>query len=981
MVGQVEANANNALGALLRGMLPRSVVRAEHAGLLSGSSGRPDLLITDPGGAPVVIEAEYEPARTVEKEARARLDLRVAGEMRPVESAIAVRYPAALKDEYELEAPLRESRLTFAVFHAAGTRFPETGWLEGSVEELSDLVRVASVPRRAFDRAAELMEQGIEQSSWAFKEVPGVVPGIARLLGMPDVEQTRRMACAILANAVVFHHRLAGITEEITAPRLVCGDAMNLQRPIREEWTRILELNYWSIFAIARDILNHIPAGAARWMLERLFEMTDEMETLGVTSAHDLTGRIFQRLIADRKYLATFYTLPASASLLARLAISLLDEVDWSDAGRISRLRVGDFACGTGALLSAAYEEIAARHERAGGDASKLHRPLMEEVLYGCDVMPSAVHITGSTLSGLAPAQGFRLSRLYTLPYGRQKDGEVQLGSLELLRASEVQTLFNTSDPALRTGSVGEETSAAVTTEVRDGDFDLVIMNPPFTRAGSDWEGSGRKEDSIKQFRGLSTSLETQKDMAARVRKFARDSCYHGYAGIASAFVALADRKVKPGGVVALVLPLSVAAGASWKGVRRLFDTEYTDLRIVSLAATGAGMSFSADTGMAECLVVARKRAEDTTGESCHRAFVSLRRRPHGFAAAATVSRKIADLRGVRALEDGPYGGTPVQIGDDSIGEIVNAAAGSGAAWNAVRMRDFSVAQTADALSRSNLWLPGITNPTPLATTALTGLGRRGWHDMNITGRVGPYERRRPSPTATYPSLWNHRARAEVRLVVSPDSSLQVRKQQEIKAADAWSTASRTHLNRDFTFGSQALAVAFTEQKSIGGRVWPSVLLDDPRFDFVFSLWGNCSLGLVGHWWHANRQQSSKAAITVTGMDALPVLDFRALDERQLERARLIFDEFRDLDLQPAYLADTDPNRALLDRRVVCDLLGFDESIFRGVRRLAAKWCAEPSVHGGKKRPAAKRSFTYRFEQAEEYALVAEPVFEGFRKK
>ena len=225
----------------------------------------------------------------------------------------------------------------------------------------------------------------------------------------------------------------------------------------------------------------------------------------------------------------------------------------------------------------------------------------------------------------------------------------MQLGSLELLRASEVQTLFNTSDPALRTGSVGEETSAAVTTEVRDGGFDLVIMNPPFTRAGSDWEGSGRKEDSIKQFRGLSTSLETQKDMAARVTGFARGSCYHGYAGIASAFVALADRKVKPGGVVALVLPLSVAAGASWKGVRRLFDAGYEDLKIVSLAATGAEMSFSADTGMAECLVVARKRSGDTSGESRGRAFVSLAGRPRGFAAAATISRKIAGLRDARA--------------------------------------------------------------------------------------------------------------------------------------------------------------------------------------------------------------------------------------------------------------------------------------------------------------------------------------------
>ena len=41
----------------------------------------------------------------------------------------------------------------------------------------------------------------------------------------------------------------------------------------------------------------------------------------------------------------------------------------------------------------------------------------------------------------------------------------------------------------------------------------------------------------------------------------------------------------------------------------------------------------------------------------------------------------------------------------------------------------------------------------------------------------------------------------------------------------------------------------------------------------------------------------------------------------------------------------------LLDRRVVCDLPGFDESIYQDVRLLAAKWCAEPSVHGGKARP------------------------------
>ena len=91
--------------------------------------------------------------------------------------------------------------------------------------------------------------------------------------------------------------------------------------------------------------------------------------------------------------------------------------------------------------------------------------------------------------------------------------------------------------------------------------------------------------------------------------------------------------------------------------------------------------------------------------------------------------------------------------------------------------------------------------------------------------------------------------------------------------------------------------------------------------------------------------------MTIRTVDSLPVLDFRTLSDDQIATTKAIFDEFRALDLKPACLADADPNRALLDRRVVCDLLGFGEDIYQAVRLLAAKWCAEPSVHGGKKRP------------------------------
>ena len=189
-----------------------------------------------------------------------------------------------------------------------------------------------------------------------------------------------------------------------------------------------------------------MPAAQAARMLRNLRETVEEVDAAGADQAQNIIGRIFQRLIVERKFLATFYTLPTSASLLALLAVARL-KPNWSDAAAVSALRIGDFACGTGALLASVYERVAVLHERAGGDPAKLHSAMMEDVLYGCDVMPSAIHITSATLSGAQPSIGFDKSRLYNLAYGRQEDGDVRIGSLELLQSSAAMTLFNTSDP------------------------------------------------------------------------------------------------------------------------------------------------------------------------------------------------------------------------------------------------------------------------------------------------------------------------------------------------------------------------------------------------------------------------------------------------------------------------------------------------------------------------------------------------------
>ena len=959
MPRQTEPNANNAMGSLLQAMLPRSQVRSEHTRAIYGHAGlQPDILITAPGRSPVVIEAEYMPAANVEAEAANRLGLESEADGRVIEAAIALRYPDEISEAHDLPAALSMARLSYCVFTGNGdaSRFPDSGWLDGSVEDLADMIRLVSVPQHAVDRSTNTLQEGIDGAAKILDELnvtrPGIISEIAALLGMANVPQTRRMACAIIANALVFHDQIAGMHARIKSLALACGDGVdNPQGEVLAAWTVILSINYWSIFAIAKDILEHLDSADAARILRRLRNTAQAVTATGVENAHDLTGRIFQQLIADRKYLATFYTLPASAALLARLAVAKLDGVDWSSAEAIGRLRIGDFACGTGALLSAVYEQIAARHERAGGDGNRLHKVMMEEVLYGCDVMPSAIHITGSTLSGVEPAVGFAKSRLYTMPYGRQQDGDVMIGSLELLQSSNVMTLINTSDPAMRTGSAGEETAAQIRTEIPDIGYDLVIMNPPFTRA-TNHEGA-HADITNPAFAAFDATRVDQRAMGARANKLAKNTCYHGNAGIASAFAALAHKKLKPGGVLALVLPLSVASGSAWEGLRKMLARSYTDMTVLSIAANGRDMSFSSDTGMAECLVVARRRNVDEPPDDDVR-FISLSRRPQGFAHASSLAQNALANDQLRRIQDGPYGGTPLMIGEHLAGKMITAPRmQEGANWGAVRLSDYSVAQTAFALSQSRLWLPGMASSLELEVVLLANLGKLGFVHRDITGPAprGPFDKIAPSPTATYPALWNHNAKNETRMVCVPDVQLQVRPGMESKAAVVWATASRAHLNNEYTFGSQALAVAFTERESIGGTVWPNVIFSDTRFDYAFAVWGNSTLGLLSYWWHSGRQQSSKARMTIRSAESLPVLELRCLTDEQLLMAETVFEEFRDKDLMPAYLADADPNRALLDRRVICDLLGFGEDIYKAVRLLSAKWCAEPSVHGGKKRP------------------------------
>ena len=240
MPRHTEPSANNALGGLLQPMLGRASVRSENTRAIAGHPGlRPDILITAPGRSPVVVESEYEPALTAESEARSRLGLEVTEGGRTIEAAIALRIPDDVGDAEDLQGAVAAAAMSYCVFTVekyspppgpqiqSVARFPESGWLEGSVSDLADLIRLVSVPQLAIDTAATALQEGISDTANILDELdqtrPGITREIAGLLGMENVPQTRRMACAIIANAMIFHERIAGMHDGIGSLRSVCG--------------------------------------------------------------------------------------------------------------------------------------------------------------------------------------------------------------------------------------------------------------------------------------------------------------------------------------------------------------------------------------------------------------------------------------------------------------------------------------------------------------------------------------------------------------------------------------------------------------------------------------------------------------------------------------------------------------------------------------------------------------------------------------
>ena len=917
---------------------------------------KPDVIIRTVERYPMAVEVkiDYErgPNETGEKQARERYlgkILRTTGET--IASAIAIRLPYRfrtmprdkIRENLEASNDFAYTLLSVDEPH----RFPEKGWLHGSIADIATAIRIGATPITKIEQAAEVLENGIHRTAVIVNGViqhrPHIGKRIGELLVQESGEQTTQMAMLIISNALVFQSSLARKPDLEAVPSLseLTTDYGQLDSDeVLRAWREIQRVNYAPIFNVAYNLVETLTADdkLVGEILSVLRDTARELEKMGLAQEHELAGIVFQKLIENRKILKANYTRPESSALLCALALPELTKDP-------KKLKIADFACGTGSLLNGVYQRLLMLYEQAGGKGEAIHQYMMEKNLVGCDILPNAAHLTASIIASTYPDVRIGGTRIHTMPYGTQRaDGLYAIGALNLL-----------SDPAgtlpLDLGATETATGQGTETiELRDafkhGEFDIVIQNPPYTRSGADNNSNVPK--SI--FADKKEAAAMQAARKVQGRRLAGNNPGEG-----PDFVDLADRMLKRNGKMAFVLPVTAIMGSSWQNVRKLWAEEYHDVLVITIAdAATENCAFSADTNMAECLVIATKGKSKNTGRA---SFICLKRCPNGELEAQEIGKMIREIGDIRCLEDGINRGNPIHIGDDVIGFAISAPLTSGAVgWPISRVRDVTAIQSAYQLANGQLQLPRQKAAIDLPICFLSDVAQFGadHRDIHDPGKRGAFDVEDGCPdTAEYPCLWHLNSKAQRSMIVSPDAHAFIRPHTEAKAREILARNSRGHFNIDLRFNSHSLAMAFTEQDAIGINRLSNLVLENPIWDYALMLWGNSTLGLLCYWLSCSKQQAGRGISSKASLESMPTLDVRQLSDEALANAEQIFNELKHQKMLPFNQMDTDPVRHKLDRLLLSEVLGITEEerpdVHEGLALLRKILCQEPSIHGGKK--------------------------------
>ena len=402
------------------------------------SRGQADVLL-DFDDYAVVIEAEFG------NPAKADADRRMPDKSPaiinglPVLLLVAVGYPkelAALPESKTQENLAQSNELKIAY-----RRWGET-WSKEALSCVADLVEelrnywVQSESGIRIEDTVKLAASAIDKA--------GDILTRAEPQGEHDGPATKAL---IWLNAMLFQELLARHLDPSLLPEhldrnTLRPDAEGGPNHLVQQWLQILKINWWPIFHIAKETLKMTPAPANNEALAVLKQAAAEIAETGTIRRHDVAGRIFHRLLDSRKFLATNYTTIPAAIMLSGLAFdessSCWNGIDFANPRDVSSLKIVDPACGSGTLIMAVAQEILKRARRARSDGvneRKVVRAILEDAIYGFDVVPAAIHLAASTLCMAEARQVIRDLNLWQVQHDVE-NGVARLGSLDFLAKS-----------------------------------------------------------------------------------------------------------------------------------------------------------------------------------------------------------------------------------------------------------------------------------------------------------------------------------------------------------------------------------------------------------------------------------------------------------------------------------------------------------------------------------------------------------------
>ena len=960
MPNQRETTITNELVNILRHMRHGWEIETEVNAFIKGNSEL-DALVIERGREPVGIEAKFATttnAKNLIKQAETRLLHELETEYHvsspTLNNVMAILYPDRFKtmSGADINANLRDAdNLQYKLVNTVGEtvgHFPKNGWAMGTVGDIANALHVGAMPNSKLEEAAAEMEKSINKAAYlledAIVEHPVIGKKIETILHQEvfskdndDAEekphaQTLRMAALIITDAFVFQSSLAGKAEMESVRSLRQLLPTIDYADVIEDWNTILKVNYRPIFEDARNLVEALATDdrLVKYILKLLCEAAKDLVDTGIAQIHELSGIVFQKLITDRKYVKANYTLPESAVLLSTLVMPELPK------GKLPK--VADFACGTGALLNGVYQRILSLYEQSGANGRDIHQRMLEENIAGADVMPNATHLTAAALASRYANMKLGGTRILTAPYGKLDNGDYAVGSLELL--DDIK-LFNTD--AEQVG--GEENRIVdLQKEFPYKKFDVVIQNPPFTKPGADPAGI---DGAKSPFQGSDRPQEYTKIMQTILKKKVTHVA-DGQAGLSSYFVELAHRMLKSKGTMGFILPATVLASPTSQKLRDMWATEYHDVIVITIAeAKGLDCAFSADTNMAECIIVATKGKGDNTGRG---KFVCLNQRPKSLLEAFEITNRIIRSNGTYQLEDTPSGGDPIKVGEEILGYMLDCPLPRGEGWVAVRVKSMAVLQSARRLKKGRLELPLQDLQETVTEIPICQVGDIATLGLaEVRGVFRKVEGFQPNEDG-YACLWNAKSEVQRSMLVLPDSRAIPVPNAETKVQNRVDRNSRTHYNMMLRFNSNSVIVLFTEKPAIGPTLITNVAFENPRYEIPWALWCNSTLGLFCHWLHSGKQVSGRGKLRLTTLSSLPTLDVCKLSQEALENAEKVFEQLKYQRMLPLNECAYDPLREELDRCLLTEVLGItSDNMLKSMQTLREMLCAEPSIHGGKK--------------------------------